>query len=423
MAAQRASDASPSAREKNVARVGWAFIASYAAAYLATSLVFIAPLLVTLALKINSLVGTDRAASSLSLIAAAGSLVALVANPLFGRLSDRTTSRWGMRRPWMLIGLAGGSVGILVVALASAVWMVLIGWCLAQLFFNAMLAAMVAVLPDQVPVEQRGTVAGVLGVCLPIASVGGTYVVKVFTGSELAMFMAPCAMGGFFIVLFAMFLDDRRLAPADKPPWSLRQLLSTYYVSPGRHPDFAWAFVSRFMFILAYAFLVTYQAYYLLDHLGSTEDEVPQQIFLGTLIQAVLVVVASVVGGRLSDRTGRRKLFVATAAVAYGLALFIIAVAGDFDAFLVGMAVGGLGFGLYMAVDLALVADVLPDADNAAKDLGVLNIAGALPFSLAPAIAPLILAVGAGSYQVLYAVAGVCALLGAAAILPVRKVR
>jgi Na+/melibiose symporter-like transporter len=286
-----------------------------------------------------------------------------------------------------------------------------------------MLAAMVAVLPDQVPVEQRGTVAGVLGVCLPLASVGGTYVVKVFTGSQLAMFMAPCAIGGFFIVLFALNLDDRRLAPADKPSWSLRQLLGTYYVSPRSHPDFAWAFASRFMFILAYAFLVTYQPYYLLDHLGSSEQEVPQQIFVGTLTQAVVIVVASVVGGRLSDRTGRRKPFVAAAAVVYGVALLMIAVAGDFDAFLVGMAVGGLGFGLYMAVDLALVADVLPDAVNAAKDLGVLNIAGALPFSLAPAMAPLVLAIGLGSYQVLYAVAGVCALLGAAAILPVRKVR
>jgi MFS family permease len=403
--------------------VGGAFIASYAAAYLATSLLFIAPLLVTLALKINSLVGTDRAASSLSLVAATGSLVALVANPLFGRLSDRTTSRWGMRRPWILVGLAGGSFGILVVALAPTVWVVLIGWCLAQLFFNAMLSAMVAVLPDQVPIEQRGTVAGILGVCLPIASVGGTYVVKVFTGHELAMFLAPCAIGGFFIVLFALILDDRRLAAADKPRWSLRQLLGSYYVSPRRHPDFAWAFASRFMFILAYAFLVTYEAYYLLDHLGSTEDEVPQQIFLGTLTQAVVVVLASVAGGRLSDRTGRRKLFVAAAAVVYGVALFIIAMAGDFDAFLVGMAVGGLGFGLYLAVDLALVADVLPDADSVAKDLGVLNIAGAFPFSLAPAMAPLVLTVGSGSYQVLYVVAGVCALIGAAAILPVRKVR
>ena len=98
-------------------------------------------------------------------------------------------------------------------------------------------------------------------------------------------------------------------------------------------------------------------------------------------------------------------------------------VAGDFDGFLVGMAVGGLGFGLYMAVDLALVADVLPGPDSTAKDLGVLNIAGALPFSLAPAMAPSVLAVGSGSYQVLYAVAGVCALVSAAAIMPVSRVR
>jgi MFS family permease len=407
-----------------VARVGRVFVASYAAAYFATSLVFIAPLLVTLALKVNSLVGTERAPNNLSLIAGVGSLVALVGNPFFGRMSDRTTSRFGMRRPWLLAGLAGGTLGIVVVALAPAVWVVLVGWCVAQLFFNAMLAALVAVLPDQVPVEQRGTIAGVLGVCLPVASVGGTYVVKVFSGSQLAMFVAPCVIGGVFIVWFAIMLDDRVLVAADRPPWSLRELAGTYYVSPRKHPDFAWAFASRFMFILAYAFLVTYQAYYLLEHLGSDEDDVPQQIFLGTLVQAVFVVAASLIGGRFSDRTGRRKAFVAAAAVVYGVALFLVAVAGDFDGFLVGMAVAGLGFGLYMAVDLALVADVLPDADSsAAKDLGVLNIAGALPFAVAPAIAPAVLAIGGGSYPALYAVAGACALLAAAAILPVKKVR
>ena len=100
--------------------------------------------------------------------------------------------------------------------------------------------------------------------------------------------------------------------------------------------------------------------------------------------------------------------------------MFVIAIASNFNGFLVGMAIGGLGFGMYMAVDLALVADVLPDKDNAAKDLGVLNIAGALPFSIAPAIAPVILAIGGGSYGVLYAVAGVCAIIGAVAILPVK---
>jgi MFS family permease len=237
------------------------------------------------------------------------------------------------------------------------------------------------------------------------------------------MFGVPCAIGGFFVLVFAATLEDRRLARVDRPTWSLRELARTFYVNPRQSPDFAWAFASRFLVVLAYAFLTTYQAYYLLDKIGSAEADVPQQIFLGTLAQSVVVVAASVLGGRLSDRTGRRKMFVLGASTVYGLAMFAIAIASNFNGFLVGMAIAGLGFGMYMAVDLALVADVLPDSDNAAKDLGVLNIAGALPSSIAPAIAPAILAVGGGSYGVLYAVAGVCALIGAVAILPVKGVR
>ena len=404
-------------------RVGWGFVALYAAASTSTSLLFIAPLLVTLALKVDALVGIEQAPNSLALVAGVGALVSMVSNPFFGRMSDRTTSGLGMRRPWMVLGLVVGSLGILVVALAPTVAVVLAGWCIAQLSFNALLAAQVAVLKDQVPVDQRGLVAGILGVSVPIASVSGTFVVQLFTGNQLAMFLAPCAIGGFFVLLFAVTLKDRRLAEADRPAWSLREVAGTFYVNPWRNPDFAWAFASRFLFVLAYAFLVTYQAYYLLNAIGSAEADVPHQIFLGTLVQSAVVVVASLAGGRLSDRTGRRKVFVLSASMVYGVALFVLAVASSFDGFLVGMAVGGLGFGVYVAVDLALVADVLPDGNNTAKDLGVLNIAGALPFSLAPAIAPAILAVGHGSYGVLYAVAGISAVTGAAAILPVRHVR
>ena len=360
-------------------RVGWGFISLYTLAYMSTSLLFLAPLLVTLALKVNSLVGIKHAPGSLALVAGIGALVAMVGNPFFGRMSDRTASRLGMRRPWMVTGLAGGSLGIVIVALAPSIPVVLIGWCIAQLFFNALLATMVAVLPDQ---------AG----------------------------FSSC-------FLFAVTLNDRRLARADKPKWSLREFASTFYVDPRKNPDFSWAFTSRFMFVMAYAFLVTYQAYYLLDKIGTAKADVPQQIFLGTLVQAAVVVAASLIGGKLSDRTGWRKIFVLTASVVYGLALFVIAIASHFSGFLVGMAISGLGFGVYAAVDLALVVDVLHDKRNAAKDLGVFNIAGALPFSLAPAIAPAILAIGGGSYGVLYAVAGLCAIIGAFAILPVRRVR
>jgi len=406
-------------------RVGWGFISLYTLAYMSTNLLFLAPLLVTLALKVDSLVGIQRAPASLALVAGAGALLAMVGNPFFGRMSDRTTSHLGMRRPWMITGLVGGSLGILMVALAPSIPVVLLGWCITQLFFNALLAAMVAVLPDQIPAVQRGQVSGVLGVCLPVGSVCGAFVVKLFAGSLLVMFLAPCAIGGFFILLFAVTLNDRRLARADKPKWSLREFAGTFYVNPRKSPDFSWAFASRFMFVLAYAFLTTYQAYYLLDKIGTAKAHVPQQIFLGTLTQSAVIVVASLLGGRLSDRTGRRKIFVLAASIVYGLALFVIAIASHFSGFLVGMAISGLGFGVYAAVDLALVIDVLPDRRSAAKDLGVFNIAGALPFAIAPAIAPAILAIGrgGGSYGVLYMVAGLCAITGAVAILPVRRVR
>ncbi|MDT7707673.1 MAG: hypothetical protein QOG20_3280 [Pseudonocardiales bacterium] len=404
-------------------RVGRGFIALYALASTSTSLLFLAPLLVTLALKVDSLVGIEQAPNSLALVASLGALVSMIGNPFFGRMSDRTTSKLGMRRPWMVTGLVVGSLGILIVALAPTIPVVLLGWCIAQLFFNALLAAQVAVLRDQVPTAQRGLVAGILGISVPVASVSGTFLVELFAGNQLAMFLGPCAIGGFFILFFAATLNDRRLAWADRPTWSVRELAGTFYVNPWKNPDFAWAFASRFLFLLAYAFLTTYQAYYLLDKIGSSETDVPQQIFLGTLTQSVIVIAASLIGGRISDRTGRRKIFVLAASIVYGLALFVLAAATDFNGFLVGMAISGLGFGVYVAVDLALVADVLPNGDNTAKDLGVLNIAGALPFSLAPAIAPAILVIGHGSYGVLYAVAGVSALVGAAAILPVKRVR
>src|SRR5438270_12317844 len=120
-------------------RVGWGFIALYTLAFMSTSLLFLAPLLVTLALKVNSLVGIQQAPSSLALVAGTGALLARFGSPIFGKLSDRTSSPFGMRRPWMVIGLVGGSLGILIVALAPNITILLVGWCIAQLLFNALL--------------------------------------------------------------------------------------------------------------------------------------------------------------------------------------------------------------------------------------------------------------------------------------------
>jgi MFS family permease len=403
--------------------VGRGFIGLYVLAYTGTSLLFLAPLLVSLALKVNDLVGIGAAPGQLALVTSVGALLSMVANPFFGRLSDRTSSRWGTRRPWMVAGLAAGSLGISAVALAPNITVVLLGWCTAQVFFNALLAALAAVMPDHVSGAQRGSVSGLLAVCQPVASVVGTFLVQLFDQNVLTMLLVPCAVGAFLVLLFVARLADRRLNPGKAPRWSIREFLGTFYVNPRGSPDFAWAFASRFLLVTGYAFLVTYQAYYLLAQVGILKDDVAHTIFLGTAIQSVVLVVTALVTGKLSDHVGRRKIFVAGAAAVYGLALLVVAGAHDVHGYLIGMALGGLGFGMYMAVDVALVVDVLPDPDQAGKHLGVLNIAGALPFSIAPAIAPVILHVGGGSYGVLFAVAGGCAIAGSAAVLPIKAVR
>ena len=160
------------------------------------------------------------------------------------------------------------------------------------------------------------------------------------------------------------------------------------------------------MFVLAYAFLTTYQAYYLLEKLGSAEDDVPRQLFLATLGHVERG------RGRLAARRvalgpdGRRKVFVGAASLVFGLAMFVIALASSFNGFVAGMALGGLGLRLVHGRRPGTGGRRAPRPGSAAKDLGVMNIAGALPSSVAPALAPAILAVGGGSYGVLYAVAG-----------------
>jgi MFS family permease len=405
------------------ARVGWGFVFVYALAYAGTWLALLTPVLVTIALRVRHL-AAENAAENLSLVLGVGALFALVGNPLFGQLSDRTTSRFGMRRPWLIGGVLSGSAALMLIASADSIAVVLLGWCLAQLAFNAVLAAIVALLPDQVPLAQRGAVAGVLGMCMPIGQVGGTFLVHAVSHSTLLTFMAPAAVGVTTVLLLTLILPDRRLSPDRVPASGWREFVGAYWISPRRHPDFAWAWLSRFLLVLGTAFLNTYQPFYLVDHLGFSVPEVPGLVFNAMLVQASMIVVFSLVSGRLSDFVRRRKIFVLIGASIYASGLWIVAAADSYPAFLVGMAVTGMGHGVYFAVDLALVTDVLPDRQHyAAKDLGVLNVANALPQSAAPAIATAILAVGHGDYTWLFLAAGAAALLGSFAILPLKSVR
>lgn len=404
-------------------RVGWPLMAVYGLAYVGLWMALLPPILLGLAMRVRE-IAPAHAAGSLSLVVGVGALIALFANPFFGRLSDRTTSRFGMRRPWLVTGALGGLAGLAIVAVAASIPQLLLGWCVAQLAFNAQLAALTAILADQVPMAQRGTVSGVVNVSMPLGMVGGTFLVEALARSTLAVFLVPAAIAVASALLLAGMLPDCRLAAGRPPRYGWREFAGSFWLDPRRFPDFSWAWGSRFLLYAGVALLMTYQEFYLIDRLGSAPAEVPHRIFLSTLVQSCAVAAAGMLGGGLSDRLRRRKAFVAGAALAHALALLLIAFAASFPWFLLGMALAGAALGVYLTTDLALVTDVLPQREtHAARNLGIFNIASVLPQSLMPALAPAILAEGEGSYAVLFVVAAVFSALGAWAILPVRGVR
>ena len=399
------------------------FILLYALGYTGTWLALLTPALVSIALRLRHL-SPATAVQDLSLVLSVGAIFAIVGNPIFGHLSDRTRSRYGRRRPWLVGGMVCGAAALLLIALSQTLAGVLIGWCLAQLAFNAVLAAMVAILPDQVPEHQRGTVSGVLAVCLPLGQALGTVVVRGVADSTLQTFMVPAGIGAAAVFIFAWTLPDKA-APAVIPKTAtLLDSLRSFWVSPRQHPDFAWACLSRFLVTMGAAFISTYQPYYLIENLGFHDAQVAAGISQAMVVQTSLMVVFGLISGKLSDFLRRRKLFVLLGGILYACGLWLIAGAGTYAAFVTGMAIVGIGHGVYFGTDLALVTDVLRNREQeAGKDLGLLNVANTLPQSITPALGSMLLLQTGGHYGSLFLVAGCAALLSSLAILPVRAVR
>lgn len=399
------------------------FILLYAFGYTGTWLALLTPGLVSLALRLRQL-SPGTAKQDLALVLSVGAIFAIVSNPVFGHLSDRTRSRYGRRRPWLVGGMLCGTAALLVIARAESVAFVLVGWCLAQLAFNAVLAAMVAVLPDQVPDEQRGTVSGVIAICLPLGQALGALIVRGVSESTVLIFMLPAALGTMAVLVLAWMLPDRAMAPQAAAGPTLGDSLRSFWVDPRAYPDFAWACLSRFLLAMGGALITAYQPYYLIENLGFADTEVAGRVSQAVVIQTMVMVVFGLISGKLSDLLRRRKVFVILGGVLYGAGLWLIASAGSYAAFVTGMAIMGMGHGMYFGTDLALVTGVLRSRPHASgNDLGLLNVANTLPQSFTAALGSLILQRSGGDYTVLFLLAGCAALLSSLAILPLRTVR
>ena len=390
-------------------------------------LALLTPVLVSMAFKIQHLTATDSEASSqLGLVLGVGAFFALVANPLVGRLSDRTTSRWGMRRPWILGGAVVGLGSFALIGAATSVWVVLLGWCLAQTAMNALLAAANATLPDQVPVEGRGKVSGIIGITTPIGILAGSFLMNLIS-SDFLRFLVPALIATVLATVFVARLKDRVLTETPAQRFTARQFFGSFVFDPRKHPDFGWTWLTKFLIFFGYAGVATYLPYYLQDDFGLSEDKAISTILVANIASMAGMMISSPLGGILSDRLGRRRPFVMIAGLVMVVGLVVLAFAPNIGTLVLAQAIIGLGAGSFLSVDLALATQVLPNPDDTAKDLGVLNIANALPQSIAPAIAPAILAVGnavgLGGYTFWYLVGAVVALAGAVLVYRIKGVK
>lgn len=382
------------------------------------NIAFFAPINILLGLQATNIDAGSKEAI-LSLVTACGAAVALVANPVFGALSDRTSSRLGRRSPWILVGAILGVASLLFLAGATSIAVMLLGWCGVQAGCNAMYASVTAAIPDRVPLRQRARVGGLAAMGQTAGVMLGSVVGFVISGNIAVGYFICAAALAVSVIPYLIKPDDPELPQSDRPPFVWGTFLRGFWINPAKHPDFGWAWLTRFMMNVGNQMTIVYLLFFLTDVIRYPDPAMGVLILTG--IYAIMVIITAILIGPWSDRTGKRKIFVIVASIVIACAALIMAVFPVWAGALAGAAVLGVGFGAYLAVDFALLTQVLPSAAARGKDLGIVNIANSLPQVIAPALALFSVKV-LGGYTALFVVAALLGLAGAYLVRQIKSV-
>jgi MFS family permease len=361
----------------------------------------------------------------------AGLLVAILWQPIIGAWSDRTRSPWGRRAPYFIAGTLLVVVCLYTIALAPAFSIVVAGVLLIQMASNTVQGPWQALIPDQVPVRQRGIASGLKAAFDILSFVLGRQISGrlVAAGSTVG---AVSVAAGLFAVALVLTLVGARERPSTTPVppagSTAAVLARSYSIDWKAHPAFAWWFVNRFLFWAGFIALNTFLLFYVIDVIGMREAEA--QRFVGdmsTVIGLVLLLV-TLPSGWLADRIGRKPLVVAAGVIAAAGTAMVLVVRTPALITAAG-ALLGLSVGMFLSANWALVTDLVPESE-AARYLGIANIATAGGSGFArllggTLIDPLNRLLGSPSagYLSLYGLALLAFLLGTAAILriPARR--
>lgn len=376
---------------------------------------FVTPLGISLAIRIDQLAAGH--AEYLGYITGAGGAAALVTTAAVGMLSDRTRSRLGRRRPWLIAGTVLGLVSLLVMAQAPSIPVLGLGWVLAQMGWGSVFSLLLTSQADRLSEAQRGKVAGLSGVVQQLAPVMGVLLAGSVAGDNLLLFLLPSAAAIVAMTLFILFISEPDSRTHVTEPLTGSTIARTFLFNPRQHPDFAWNWLGRFLFNFGLTFATTFTAFLFAERMDLGVDEVAGTMASVAGVGILMAMLGAMGGGFLSDKLRRRKVFIMTGAIVFAVAVTIQALAPTVALLLVGAVLVNLGLGIFSAVDQALVLDVLPAKETEAGRFTAINgFSTSIAQSTAPIIAPALLAVGAAgadkNYTLLYLVAAAITVIG-----------
>ena len=350
-------------------------------------------------------------------------VASLIANLMFGKFSDRSRSRFGRRTPWILFGAVLGGVTLFLTGTTHNAVLLTIFYCACMFGLNCMIAPMVAILSDRVPSGIRGTMSAFYGAGATIGSPIGTMLGALFIKNLIPGFAVAGVLmflGGVVSMLIMPKEESADFLPKDEG--SLKDVLVSFRPPAfhGAH-DFYKAFVGRFCMLVSYQMIAVYQLYIIQNYIGQSVDESAVTVSVVSMIMMVMSLVGSFISGPVSDIIGRRKVPVVVASVLFAIGIAMPWVFPSSMGMYLFTGIAGLGYAVYSAVDQALLVDVLPNKEEAGKDLGILNMATTLGQMCGPIVmSALVVNLG---YNFAFPTSIALAIIGCFFIMAINKVK
>jgi MFS family permease len=333
-------------------------------------------LFILLPLQVGTLAKSGEANQAWGQVVALGAAWAMIGPALFGWLSDRSTSRFGRRRPFIAIGAAMTVIALAFLGAANSLPLMMIGYLFLQVSDDIATGPYASVLPDFVPMEHRGKASGIIGLLQLTAQIVAAVVGFLLSGNLLAVYGAIAGVNLICGLIVVLSLRERP-SPSVTATHTGQLFNINDWIAPWRSADFRYVWFSRALVALGFYIITNYAVNYMKDVIkvfaipGLMTLKDPMQAAIAVvLLMSISGAAISIAAGRWVDSIGRRKVTIWS-----GWAMFItlipFALIPRFDAILIIAALFGAAYGVYMASSVALVADVLPDAESSGKDMGI----------------------------------------------------